>query len=250
MRMRNSKKVALDKVVTLQSLRQQLGEELGQKITSGAELLDEQQRRESRWSSGREDWDASLGGGWAQGQLTELIAPEVSTGSGLVMAQLLARARQERRYVILLDVGQGFSMEGFSANDLETLLWVGCGSAKEAIKALDVVSRDENFFLFLIDLRDSEPSDWRSVRASQWYRVLGQLRQRESVALLFARQAVTAAAKQRLELKQRLSWESLEGEREVLKASIRFQQSQVVAPECKRRPREDYRGEILAVGQG
>jgi hypothetical protein len=55
-------------------------------------------------------------------------------------------------------------------------------------------------------------------------------------------------AKQRLELKERLSWESLEGEREVLKASIRFQRSQVVAPECKRRPWEDYRGEILAVG--
>jgi hypothetical protein len=68
------------------------------------------------------------------------------------------------------------------------------------------------------------------------------------VALLFARQAVTAVAKQRLELKERLSWESLEGEREVLKASIRFQRSQVVAPECKRRPWEDYRGEILAVG--
>jgi len=60
---------------------------------------------------------------------------------------------------MLLDVGQGLSLETLPADDLETLLWVGRGSAKEAIEALDAASWDENFFLFLIDLRDSDLSD-------------------------------------------------------------------------------------------
>lgn len=257
MQMQNTGKVTPEKVVALQALRQQLGQELGQKITSGAELLEEQEGRESRWASGREDWDNQLGGGWARGQLTELVAPEVSSGSGLVMSQLLAQARRERRYAMLLDVGQGFSLETLPAADLETLLWVGCGSAREAIEALDVASRDENFFLFLVDLRDSDPSDWRSVKASQWYRVLGQLRQRESVAILFVRQAVTSVAKQRLELKQRFSWESLEGEREVLKAAVQLERSKVQLAgreHDRRRGRHGMSGlrgrddEVLAVG--
>ena len=83
--MQNTGKVTPEKVVALQALRQQLGQELGQKITSGAELLEDQEGRESRWASGREAWDKRLGGGWARGQLTELVAPEVSSGSGLVM---------------------------------------------------------------------------------------------------------------------------------------------------------------------
>ena len=97
-------------------------------------------------------------------------------------------------------------------------------------------------------------SPWRSVKASQWYRVLGQLRQRESVAILFARQAVTSVAKQRLELKQRFSWESLEGEREVLKASVQLERSQVQLVERERGRRRGIHGargrsdEVLAVG--
>ncbi|MEM9281302.1 MAG: hypothetical protein AAGA96_05705 [Verrucomicrobiota bacterium] len=197
-----------------------LREQLGKQVTSASQLLDEQQHRGTRWSSGREDWDAWLGGGWARGQLTEMMAPAVTSGSGLVMAQLLRQARLENRYVALLDVGCGFSTESIPTSDLETLLWIGCRSVAEAMEVLDVASRDENFHLFMVDLRNSDPSDFRSIKANQWYRILGQLRQRESVAILFARHRVTAATKYRYELVERFSLESLEKERHAILCQV------------------------------
>ena len=64
-------------------------------------------------------------------------------------------------------------------------------------------------------------------------------------------------AKQRLELKQRFSWESLEGEREVLKAAVQLERSKVQLVERehgRRRGRHGMSGlcgrddEVLAVG--
>ena len=122
---------------------------------------------------------------------------------------------------------------------------MGCASAEEAIEALDVASRDENFHLFLIDLRDCDPGDWRSVRANQWYRVLGQLRQRESIGVIFARHPVTTVAKQRMELVGRLPFECLERERSSVLPELRFRRDSLVPTEREGRRR---RVESLQVG--
>jgi hypothetical protein len=92
-----------------------------------------------------------------------------------------------------------------------------------------VATRDENFPLFLLDGRDCEPSDWKSVRAQQWYRILNQLRQREAVAVLFARSEVTSATKHRLELVSRLALDDLHQERETILSRARFQPVQRAA---------------------
>ena len=64
-------------------------------------------------------------------------------------------------------------------------------------------------------------------------------------------------AKQRFEQKQRFSWESLEGEREVLKASVRLERSKVQLVEREHGLRRGRHGlselrsgddEVLAVG--
>jgi hypothetical protein len=219
--MQKIEKMMPEKISELQALRRQLGS----KITSAAALLEEQEGRGIRWSSGREDWDEALGGGWARGQLTEIIAPTASSGGGLVMARLLRQVRLENRYALLIDVGCAFSTESIPAVDLETLLWVGCRSVPEAMEVFDVASRDENFHLFMVDLRNSDPSDWRSVRAGQWYRILGQLRQREAVAVMFSRCPVTAAAKHRYELAGRLAFESLEHERQRIFPAVSWRQA-------------------------
>ena len=186
----SGKKAALD------ALRSQLGG----KVVSGTEFLQQRENHEACLPTHLPGLDEALGGGLPRGQLTEMIGSSVSSGSGLVMAELLALARRERRYVMLLDVGRGFTPWSFPDRDLEVLLWVGCDNAKMAIEALDVATRDENFSLFLVDLRDSEASDWKSVRSSQWYRILGQMRQRETAAVLFASAPVTAASKVRVEV--------------------------------------------------
>ena len=207
-----------NKVAALESLRQQLGRQ----VKSGAELLREREQKEVRLVTGLGGLNEMLGGGLVRGQLTEIIGRGVSRGGGVVMAGLLAQVRREGRYAMLLDVGSGFSPESFPERDLESLLWVGCDSAKQAVEALDIATRDENFHLFLLDGRDCEQSDWRSVRAQQWYRVLNQLRQREAVAVLFARSEVTAATKHRLEMISPLTLECLHQERGAILGRTQF----------------------------
>lgn len=210
-----------------------LRNQLGNKVVSGSEFLRLHETKETRAVTGLNGLNEQLGGGLPRGQLTEIVASGDGGGSGLggsglggsglVLAELLAQARRERRYVMLFDVGFGFTPESFPEADLEALLWVGCESAQQAVEALDIASRDENFQLFLLDLRSCEPSDWCSVRANQWYRVLGQLRPREAMAVIFARKAVTAASKHRLSVEAGLSVESLDRERTKLLEACRFE---------------------------
>ena len=158
-----------------------------------------------------------------RGQLTEILVRSVSRGGGVVLAELLAQARREGRYAMLLDVGSGFAIESFPERDLESLLWVGCDSARQAVEVLDVATRDENFHLFLLDGRDCDPGDWKAIRPQAWYRVLNQLRQREAVAVIFARGEVTAASKHRLEVTSRLDLDCLHRERAEILRQGRFE---------------------------
>ena len=227
----------------LESIREQLGS----RITSGAELLRERERSDQRLAVSSERLNDALGGGLARGQLTEVVGAGAAAAGGLVMAELLADARREGRYVMLLDVGRGFAPEDFPAEHLESLLWVGCDSTPQAVEALDVATRDENVQLFLLDLRDRDPSDWRSVRASQWHRVLGQLRSREAAAVIFADAPVTSATKRRIEATAPLSVESLHRPRAELVADCRISSVETEA-QGERRSEESARrrGEPLA----
>lgn len=210
-------RTTIDKVAALADLRKQLGT----RVVTGSELLQVQETREVRSVTGMAGLNQQLGGGLPKGQMIEII-DSGKGGGGLVLVEMLAEARQSRNYVVWVDVGCGFSPEGLPEHDLESLLWVGCSSAKEAVEVLDTVSRDENFSLFLIDLRGSTPHDWRSVRASQWQRILAQLRQHKSSAVLFASEPVTSAAKSRVRVKAELSCRDLDENREQLWGRLRF----------------------------
>jgi hypothetical protein len=209
---------APDKLAALASLRR----ELAGKVRSGTEFLAECERRDPEEATALAGLDAILGGGFKRGRLTEIHVPGPSRGGGLVLASLLARARQAGQYAILFDVGSGFSVESFPERDLESLLWVGCDSAAQAVSVWDVAARDDNFRWFLLDGRDCTPEDWRAVRPAQWQRIVGQMREREAVGVVFARGPVTAVAKDRLELVSPLGLESLHQDREAIVASLRF----------------------------
>lgn len=217
-----------DKVAALAAIRNQLGT----KIRSGSDLLRVQETQEVKAATGLDGLNEHLGGGLPKGQLTEIISERGPYGGGgLVMAAMLSRARREQQYVMLFDVGGSFAVESFPSADLEALLWVGCSSPGESLEALDIASRDENFGLFLLDWRSCQARDWRGVKSSLWYRILGQLRERETPAVLFAAESVTAVAKRKLQASVEVTCRLLDEERELLWKELAFQSVQVAAKE-------------------
>jgi hypothetical protein len=213
-----------EKIAALAAIRDQLGS----RIRTGSDLLVVQETRERRAATGLSGLNEHLGGGLPKGHLTEIISERGPCGGGgLVMAAMLSRVRQEQQYVMLFDVGGSFTAESFPPEDLEALLWVGCASPFESLEALDIASRDENFSLFLLDWRNCLRRDWSGLKSSLWYRILGQLREREAAAVLFASEAVTSVAKQKLQVRIPVTCGRLDEERSRLWEELAFSAMQM-----------------------
>lgn len=133
------------------------------------------------------------------GQLTEILGggERAVGGSGLLMGALLARARRRREYVALLDLGGGFDPWSFPEEDLETLLWVVCASAEEALEAGEVVAKDGNFRHLLFDFRGRPGVEWRKLPTSRWYRLLAAIRVGAMAGVVFSDEPVTPASAMR-----------------------------------------------------
>lgn len=71
---------------------------------------------------------------------------------------------------------------------------------KQAMKAADIVLRDDNFGLILLDLRDASPRELRRVPAPQWYRLQHAAREHETTLLAFTPFPLAVAARRRLRL--------------------------------------------------
>ncbi|WP_348253281.1 hypothetical protein, partial [Salmonella enterica] len=59
----------------------------------------------------------------------------------------------------------------FPADLLAHLVWVRCRSVTEAVAATDLLARDANFGLVLLDLRHAPTRDLRRVPSTAWYRL-------------------------------------------------------------------------------
>jgi hypothetical protein len=232
------KSPAYPKHAALEALRR----ELGPKLRSGSELLAECERRDppgvlAPVPPPEGDELGALLAGLRAGRLAEVLVPGPSRGGGLLLAALLSQARREGRYLALLDVGGGFVAEGLPERDLQSLLWVGCGSVEQAVAAFDVLARDENFHWILLDGRDATPEDWRAARPALWQRLSRQLRERGAVGVVLARAPVAAAAKDRHALVSRLALASLHEERAALAATLRVRPADAAFSEDRSRRR-------------
>ena len=105
--------------------------------------------------------DQTIGGGLPKGAITELISPRVSAGSASLIHALLEAAHRNRYFVALIDGRDSFdpSASGGLGNAwLHSLLWVRCTKTLDAIKAADLLLRDGNFPLVIVDLVLNPPA--------------------------------------------------------------------------------------------
>lgn len=115
------------------------------------------------------DLDDLLAGRLPKGVITELIEEKPSAGSALILATLIRRVC-ETEWLGLIDSTDSFDPTGFNNELLARLLWVRCRATEQALKAADLLLRDGNLRLVLLDLTLASPYSLRKIPSSTWHR--------------------------------------------------------------------------------
>lgn len=161
-----------------------------------------------------------LTGGLPRPALTELVCSAPSCGSQLLLGQLLAVTRAETARVALVDAGDDFDPGSWPASLLEHLVWVRAGHATGALAAADLLARDANFALLLLDLRHASLTSLRRIPATSWYRLQRALEPTTLAALVLTPLPLVPSAQLRLGLNSTHSLDALSEERPALASRL------------------------------
>jgi hypothetical protein len=110
-------------------------------------------------------------GGLPLSALTEVVCAAPSCGGHLLLSQLLTATRSARTRVALIDSTDSFDPASFPDDLLAHLLWVRCVGTTPALQAADLLARDANLSLVVLDLRRAPEADLRRIPGPQWYRL-------------------------------------------------------------------------------
>ncbi len=154
----------------------------------------------ARLPTGLKHLDETTGGGLPLAALTELVATTASSGSHLLLGQLLATTRERRQRVALIDPTESFDPESHPPAHLEHLVWARGGDVPTALSVTDLFARDANLGLVMLDLRRAPLRDLRRVPAPLWYRLQRAVEDTELALLVITPRALVPSAALRLEL--------------------------------------------------
>src|SRR5436190_2280020 len=169
--------------------------------------------------------DESTEGGLPRGAITELISPQISAGSASLIHALLHAAHRDNYSLALIDGRDSFDPCGLNNASMRHLLWVRCSKALEAIKASDLILRDGNFPLVIVDLVLNSPKELRKIPQTTWYRLQRLVESVPTACLVLTRQGIVSSAQLKIVLEN--SWElhHLEDENAIARLCFRVQRS-------------------------
>src|SRR5437667_5478147 len=167
---------------------------------------------ETRLITGLSFLDQTIGGGLPKGAITELISPQVSAGSASLIHALLHAAQRDRYFLMLIDGRDSFDPQPLGNACLRHLLWVRCNKVFEAIKAADLLLRDGNFPLVIVDLVLNPPEELRKIPQTSWYRLQRLVEATSTAGLILTRQGMVSSAQLKIVLENSWTMESFEKE--------------------------------------
>ncbi len=178
------------------------------------------------WPTGLPQIDQHLHGGLPKGALTEIVVTRAGVGGALLMASLLRQAARQIQIVALIDGRDSFEVTQIEEEFLSRLLWVRCHSVNEALKAADLLLRDGNLPLLLLDLAANPGKEVRKIPATTWYRFQRLVEQTSTVCAVLTPQAMVAPAQARVTLRSPFSIDALERDGEELLGELNVEISE------------------------
>jgi hypothetical protein len=171
-------------------LRQLLAERFPQTFVPAAHRL----------ATGLDAIDKALHGGLPKSAITELSSPNPSAGSALVIYGLLQNAHRAGYFLALIDGRDSFDPQSVGQAQLRNLLWVRCTKACEAVHAADLLLRDGNFPLVILDLVLNTPEELRKIPQTNWYRLQRLVEAAPVAFLVLTRASIISSAQLKLTL--------------------------------------------------
>src|SRR5436190_2754747 len=164
--------------------------------------------------------DRASSGGLPKSAITELIAPPGSAGSASLIHSLLRSAQRDRHFVALIDGSDSFDPGSSDNFALQHLLWVRCRKAFDAIKAADLLLRDGNFPLVILDLVLNLPEELRKIPQTTWYRLQRLVEAAPTAFLVLTRASILSSAQLKLSLDN--AWTLADLEQDALAARLKI----------------------------
>ena len=114
-----------------------------------------------------------------------------------------------KRFV--LDGGRdSFDPQSLGQARLHNLLWVRCMKAFDAVKAADLLLRDGNFPLVILDLVLNVPEELRKIPQTTWYRLQRLVEVAPTAFLVLTRASILSSAQLKLSLENAWTLADLE----------------------------------------
>jgi hypothetical protein len=142
----------------------------------------------------------AITGGLPRPGLTELVCSAPSCGSQLLLGQLLQVTRAQNRRMALVDRDDAFDPGSWPVHLLEHLVWVRAHPTAEALAATDLLARDANLGLVVLDLRYAPRAELRRIPSTRWYRLQRAIEPTLMAGLVLTPFPLVSSARLRLEL--------------------------------------------------
>jgi len=160
------------------------------------------------------------------GAITEIIPAGPASGLSLILAALLDDPPsslnsmfdvgcstfdvQRQPPLVLIDARDRFDPDSFPSAQCARLLWIRCRETGHALEAADLLVRDGNLPLLLLDLAPLPERELRRIHRSTWHRLRQLAADRRSSLLVLSPVPTVPCAALRLTLGSRLNLDHLD----------------------------------------
>jgi len=184
----------------------QLRDLLGHRFPQVRMALTQKTARRPCFATGLVQIDGLLQGGLPKGFITELVSSQ--PGGALVLNRIVRTATQHRQRMALVDGSDGFDPTAFVNELLAGLLWARCRDAAQALKATDLLLRDGNLPLVILDLHHNPAAQLRKIPGTTWYRLQRIIGPTPTALLVITPHPLVSSADARLSLASQFTFQA------------------------------------------
>ena len=152
--------------------------------------------------------------------LGEGVAERRSVGSGLLLSKILESVTAREEYAVLIDGRDTFDPQLLGSEACRRLLWVRCRQAAQAVKAADLLLRDGNLPLILMDLECNAPREVGKIPNTSWYRLRHLVEQTGTTLFVITPMRLISSAHLRVSFAHQFEVDDLDERTEQLVAQL------------------------------